>query len=195
MVQDGLEEKTSQTIEKKFKREKLKAGISNPNKDILATEGGSTMKKLLVMKADKVDIERIYEIKSNKTDTDNMLEVQAMMQKQMKHTLVLFLELVNLQSVRADDTRGSYETRQQELMKQISSLANWVMRFDPMKFMKNAELVDRDMFSTAEKHLTDYTDKVMAEIPEAASKSGNFSQSLMRKVKRNRSMRQSFDSR
>ena len=111
MVQEGLEEKTSQTIEKKFKREKLKAGISNPNKDILATEGGSTMKKLLVMKADKVDIERIYEIKSNKTDTDNMLEVQAMMQKQMKHTLVLFLELVNLQSVRADDTRGSYETR------------------------------------------------------------------------------------
>lgn len=33
------------------------------------------MKKLLVMKADKIDVERIYEIKSNKTDTDNMLEV------------------------------------------------------------------------------------------------------------------------
>jgi hypothetical protein len=27
------------------------------------------------MKADKVDIEKIYEIKSNKTDTDSMLDV------------------------------------------------------------------------------------------------------------------------
>ena len=75
LVQDTLGEKTSATIEKKFKREKMKAGISNPNKDILATDSGANMKKLLVMKADKVDVERIYEIKSNKTDTDNMLEV------------------------------------------------------------------------------------------------------------------------
>lgn len=34
---------------------------------------------MLIMKADKIDIEKIYEIKSNKTDTDNMLEVQEMM--------------------------------------------------------------------------------------------------------------------
>jgi hypothetical protein len=48
------------------------------------------------MKADKVDIEKMYEIKSNKTDTDNMLDVQEMMYKQMKHMLVLFVELINV---------------------------------------------------------------------------------------------------
>lgn len=78
-VQETIEEKVAQTIEKKFKREKLKMGISNPNKDILAGDGGQTLKKMLIMKADKVDIERIYDIKSNKADTDNMLDVQAIM--------------------------------------------------------------------------------------------------------------------
>lgn len=80
-VQETIEEKVSATIEKKFKREKMKMGVSNPNKDILANDGGGNLKKMLVMKADKVDIEKIYEIKSDKMDTDNMLDVQAMMQK------------------------------------------------------------------------------------------------------------------
>lgn len=65
----------SAVIEKKFKREKLKMGISNPNTDALASDGNQNIKKLLIMKADKVDIEKMYEIKSNKTDTDNMLDV------------------------------------------------------------------------------------------------------------------------
>jgi hypothetical protein len=59
------------------------------------------MKKLMIMKADKIDIEKIYEIKSNKCDTDNMLEVQQLMSKQFKHILVLFIELINLHSVGA----------------------------------------------------------------------------------------------
>jgi len=33
------------------------------------------------MKAEKVDIEKIYEIKSNKTDTDSMLDFLEMMHK------------------------------------------------------------------------------------------------------------------
>ena len=95
-MQETIEEKVSATIEKKFKREKMKMGVSNPNKDILANDGGGNLKKMLVMKADKVDIEKIYEIKSDKMDTDNMLDVQAMMQKQFKHMLVLFIELINI---------------------------------------------------------------------------------------------------
>jgi hypothetical protein len=71
----GLEEAVNHTIEKKFKREKLRMGVQNPGTDILATEGSSNMKKMMIMKADKVDIEKIYEIKSDKVDTNNMLEV------------------------------------------------------------------------------------------------------------------------
>jgi hypothetical protein len=64
------------TIEKKFKREKLRMGVQNPGTDILSSDGTSNLKKLMIMKADKVDIEKIYEIKSDKVDTNNMLEVQ-----------------------------------------------------------------------------------------------------------------------
>ena len=94
--QETLEEKVTQVIEKKFKREKLKMGISNPNTDVLASDGNQNIKKMLIMKADKVDIEKIYEIKSNKTDTDCMLDVQEIMHKQLKHMLILFVELVNI---------------------------------------------------------------------------------------------------
>ena len=70
-----LEESVNHTIEKKFKREKLRMGVQSPNTDILASDGSSNIKKLMIMKADKVDIEKIYEIKSDKVDTNNMLEV------------------------------------------------------------------------------------------------------------------------
>ena len=53
--------------EKEFKREKLKIGIQSPNTDALATssDGGQNIKKILVMKADKVDIEKMYELKED----------------------------------------------------------------------------------------------------------------------------------
>ena len=37
-------------------------GISNPNTDVLASDGNQNIKKMLIMKADKVDIEKIYEV-------------------------------------------------------------------------------------------------------------------------------------
>ena len=107
----GLEESVNNTIEKKFKREKLRMGVQNPGTDILSSDGTSNLKKLMIMKADKVDIEKIYEIKSDKVDTNNMLEVQQLMSKQFKHILVLFIEVINLHSVRAGDTKGSVDKR------------------------------------------------------------------------------------
>lgn len=61
------------------------------------------------MKADKIDIEKLYEIKSNKIDTDNMLEVQQIMSKQFKHILILFIEVVNFMNFK--DTKQAYEKK------------------------------------------------------------------------------------
>lgn len=72
----GLEYAVNVGIEKKFQREKLKMGIRSENADSLAPEGGASLKKLLIMKADKIDIEKLYDIKSNKVETDNMMNVQ-----------------------------------------------------------------------------------------------------------------------
>lgn len=99
-------------IDKKFKREKMKHKVQSPPGDILTGDMSANLKRLLIMKADKMDIEKLYEIKSNKAETDNMIDVQTMMHKQFKHILVLFIELLNIQSVKSDDTRGVIEKRQ-----------------------------------------------------------------------------------
>lgn len=63
------------------------------------------------MKADKMDLERLFEIKSNKTDTDGILTCQTIMYQQFKHILSLFIEIVNIQTCKANDTKQSYENR------------------------------------------------------------------------------------
>ena len=62
--------------------------------DILKTSGAS-IKKSLLMKADKIDIEKLYAMKSNKADTEIMLDCQQMICKYFKQLLVLFIEVVN----------------------------------------------------------------------------------------------------
>ena len=71
----GLEYAVNVGIEKKFQREKLKMGIASQNADSLAPESGANLKKVLIMKADKIDIEKLYDIKSDKIETDNMMNV------------------------------------------------------------------------------------------------------------------------
>lgn len=63
------------------------------------------------MKADKMDIEKLYEIKSNKEDTENMLDCQELMFKYFKHILILFIELVNFSKTRANEPRQAMEKR------------------------------------------------------------------------------------
>ena len=61
-------------IERKFKRELLKAGIHASNADVFSPQGGVSFQKKLLMKADKVDIERIHEVKSDKESVDKIQE-------------------------------------------------------------------------------------------------------------------------
>jgi len=41
----------------------------------LSAEAMQNMKRLMALKADKTEIERLYELKSNKVDQDNILDV------------------------------------------------------------------------------------------------------------------------
>lgn len=57
------------------------------------------------MKADKNDLEKVFELKCNKIDFENVLDIQNIMCKQFKHILVLFIEIVNCETTKAHDTR------------------------------------------------------------------------------------------
>jgi hypothetical protein len=87
--------------------------------DILQTEGGAQVRKALLMKADKMDIEKMYEMKSNKGDTEIMLDCQEMICKYFKQLLVLFIEVVNFQNTRPNDTKQGVENRQGNLIAQV----------------------------------------------------------------------------
>ena len=94
-----------------MKNAQNKYGLGGPVIDILQSDAGSNVKKALMMKADKIDIEKIYEMKSNKVDTDNMLDCQELMCKYFKQILVLFIELVNNQMLRKSESKNSFEKR------------------------------------------------------------------------------------
>ena len=86
-----------------------------------------------------MDIERLYELKSNKIDVENVLDVQTIMSKQFKHILVLFVEITNCQMLKANDTKQGLDTRLKNLIKQTGALSNWVLDFDPIDFMNSAD--------------------------------------------------------
>jgi hypothetical protein len=75
----------------------------------LSAEAMQNMKRLMALKADKTEIERLYELKSNKVDQENILDVQTIMSKQFKHVLVLFIEIINCQTMKAKETKNGLE--------------------------------------------------------------------------------------
>lgn len=77
----------------------------------LSAEAMQNMKRLMALKADKTEMERLYELKSNKVDQENILDVQTIMSKQFKHVLVLFIEIINCQTMKAKETKNGLEQR------------------------------------------------------------------------------------
>lgn len=91
------------------------------------------------MKADRIDLERVFELKSNKIDLENILDVQSIVTKQFKQILVLLIECVNCQANRSNDTKQALEVRNKQLIRQVKLLSNWVMNFDPIDYMNSAD--------------------------------------------------------
>lgn len=76
-VADGMHDVVQAEVKKTLQSDIVKyghilQGAATP--DLLKSEGGASLRKALLMKADKIDIEKIYEMKSNKTDTESMMD-------------------------------------------------------------------------------------------------------------------------
>ena len=129
-----------QSISKKEKQMGTRAvQQESANSGGLSAEAMQNMKRLMALKADKTEIERLYELKSNKVDQENILDVQTIMSKQFKHVLVLFIEIINCQTMKAKETKNGLEQRIQNLISQVQALSTWVMNFDPLDYMNSAD--------------------------------------------------------
>jgi len=72
---DNLEGKLLYDIELKFKSERLKMGILNPNPDLFAIDPFANIKRMLLLKADKMELEKIISLKSDKNELSNIIEL------------------------------------------------------------------------------------------------------------------------
>ena len=72
---DTMKDELKMNIELKFKHECLRMGLKSKNGDPLGYDLGTHWAKKLAMKADKLDIEKIYEIKSDRIESSKMIQV------------------------------------------------------------------------------------------------------------------------
>ena len=87
------------------------------------------MKVMLEMKS---NIEELTAGKSNKFETDQLSTLQQVIVKQFKQILIIILEL--LENDKSASEGGSAGRRNKELISAVTSVANWVMKFDPEKY-------------------------------------------------------------
>ena len=71
----------------------------------VSSESFEHIVKMLQTKADKSELERLYEVKSNKVDFENILDIQQIMSKHFKHVMVLLIEISNCQLAKPNETR------------------------------------------------------------------------------------------
>lgn len=70
------------------------SGISNPGTGVGVDQ--NELRKLLISKVDKADLDQIVDMKSNKTDTDIVMKGLDIVHKQVTHGVVLIIELIKL---------------------------------------------------------------------------------------------------
>ena len=79
-------------------------------------------------------LENLDEDKCPRNDILQVSDVQKMIIQQFKHILMIFIEVLDLQKHKANSTKCLNDKRNEELTTQVSSLANWVMKFNPNDF-------------------------------------------------------------
>jgi len=101
---------------KMYEHEKMKSqpqmmGIAN-----IMNEGEGGLLKVLSLKADQNDLEKLHEIKTNKVDTENLIDLIIEMNRLVQHIIVLQNETLKINLIKANDTRQAKENRSHELI-------------------------------------------------------------------------------
>jgi hypothetical protein len=69
------------------------------------------LQSVLALKVDKKDMERLNEIKSNKVDTENLIDSINTLNKQIQHVILILSEGLKLNIAKGDDTRQGKENK------------------------------------------------------------------------------------
>ena len=99
-----------------YEHEKLKAQPQMMGLSAILNEGSNGLLKVLSLKADQNDLEKLHELKTNKEDTDNMMDLIIEMNRIVQHIIVILNETLKVNLIKANDTRLARENRSHELI-------------------------------------------------------------------------------
>ena len=68
-------------------------------------EGETGLLKVLSLKADADDLQKLHQIKTNKEDTENMMELIIEMNRLIQHIIVILSETLKVNLIKANDTK------------------------------------------------------------------------------------------
>jgi len=93
------------------------------------------MKKLMMSKVDRVDLDAVIDLKSNKSDTDLAMKGIDIMHKQVTHMIVLLVELIksvmNTLSIHNDSDKTKNHKNLLYILQQAVNVCRWINEFDP----------------------------------------------------------------
>ena len=110
----------------------------------ILNEGEDGLLKVLSLKADQNDLEKLHEMKSNKVDTENLIDLILEMNRILQHIIVLQNETLRVNLIKANDTRLARENRSHELIIQAHALSQWALRFDVKKRLEDEILLQNN---------------------------------------------------
>ena len=126
---------------KMYEHEKMKSMPQTMGMSTIMNEGENGLLKVLSLKADANDLEKLHEIKTNKVDTENLIDLIIEMNRLVQHIIVLQNETLKVNLIKANDTRLAKENRSHELIIQAHALSQWALRFDVKKRLEDELLL------------------------------------------------------
>lgn len=82
----------------------------------IMNEGEGGLLKILSLKADADDLNKLHQIKTNKEDTENMMDLIMEMNSIIQHVIVILSETLKVNLIKANDTRLAKENKSHELI-------------------------------------------------------------------------------
>lgn len=93
------------------------------------------LRKILLTKVEKSELEAVINIKSNKSDTDLAMKGLDIIHKQITHIVVLVIEMIKLSmtqmSLSSDSDKTKHHKSLMYTLQQAVNVCRWINDFDP----------------------------------------------------------------
>ena len=139
----------------------------------IMNEGETGLIKALSLKADSDDLQKLHEIKTNKEDTENMIDLIIEMNRLVQHVIVLLSETLKINLIKANDTRQAKENKSHDLIIQVHALSQWALKFDVKKRLEDEMLLYGHSTSNPTNHTVSFDSSTPLESTNLSMKNAH----------------------